>query len=66
MNAPDITKAKCACGASDIVAVHPGADRVKRGATDLFTRTDPTVEPPRADIAWCRACWDKRFGRKAS
>ena len=58
-----LTAARCACGSQAIVAIRPGLDPLRRGATSLRTRRDPLVEG-RPDAVWCRACWVRMWGTR--
>lgn len=54
---------RCACGSDDIMAVTAGRDGERRGAVDLFTRANPLIERPVADVYRCAPCWTRVLGR---
>ena len=59
--AAEFAALRCGCGCSDLVAIKPGQEPVRRGAVDLFTRLDPLVERGAPDVAWCAACHAAAF-----
>jgi hypothetical protein len=63
---PDARRAlaglRCACGSGAILAIRPGLEPARRGATDIVTRSDPLVARGAPDAAWCAVCWLARWG----
>ncbi len=58
---PSLADIRCGCGSSEIMAIKPGQDGERQGVIDFFTRRDPLVSIPIADVAWCFGCWSRRF-----
>ncbi len=58
---PSLGALRCDCGASKIISVKPGQDAVRLGATDLFTRKEPVIEPATRDRGYCLACLCRDF-----